>query len=334
MSGNFTQRGEFAVYDKWQRAQDAVNGGVDLVIELPSVYASGNAGEFARGAVKTLEAMKVLDGLIFGSETGSVDSLKDFVDFQREHKRQIASLMKQYSSEGFSYPAARQKALVELGFHGDMEGLSGSNNILAAEYIGNLENMKPIAIKRQGESYMESATSIRERLNMENPKRFQAMEKRYFDLIRSAIICSSKEQLEGLAASGEGLSNRLKNQVRYAKTREQLIQQVKSKRYTYTRIGRLLCQTILEIEKDDCYRDLFYIRPLAMNRTGAALLKRSRKTAEDTIFVDSIPKAIKAHPEIEKMLTKDVRATDLYNIIRDADLYEQSDYVRKPVIVI
>ena len=334
MSGNFTQRGEFAVYDKWERAAAAVSNGINLVVELPVVYACSNAGDFARGAVSILEAMGNVDYLAFGSETGDLESLIEFADFQKENEEKLKPLIKEFSSKGMSYPKAREEGAKILGFNGNTEEFNESNNILALEYLKNIVNMEPIAIKRSGEGYIESASKIRREMFANDKIGLETMEKRYFDLIRMAILSGNYDEMEEIASSGEGLSNRLKKQVRYASTRDELIESVKSKRYTYTRIGRLLCQTLLGIKAQDCKNGAIYIRPLAMDKIGASILKKSKKKSDGTVaFVDSINKAIYDFPEIEKTLMKDVMASDVFNIISGRNMESHSDFIKKPVII-
>jgi len=178
MSGNFTQRGEPALIDKWARAETALYCGADLVIELPVAYAMGSAEYFAFGAVKLLESLGTVDVLSFGSESGDLDRLAEIASILMSEPDEYKSYLKENLSAGKSYPSARQKALSSyIKARNGKDYLSpllkSSNNILAVEYIKALMRLKskitPVTISRIGNDYnssmltgeISSATSIR-----------------------------------------------------------------------------------------------------------------------------------------------------------------------------
>lgn len=179
MSGNFIQRGEPAIINKWARTKAALSNGADLVIELPLVYAMASAEYFSYGAVKILDSLGVVDSICFGSESGSIEELDIFASILANEPDQYKQLLKAELFKGLSYPSARQAALSTYldSDHGpkryNPEVIGSANNILGIEYLKALKKIKsritPYTIKREGNSYtselltgaLSSATSIR-----------------------------------------------------------------------------------------------------------------------------------------------------------------------------
>lgn len=179
MSGNFIQRGEPAIINKWARAKAALLNGADLVIELPLVYAMASAEYFSYGAVKILDSLGVVDSICFGSESGSIEELDIFASVLANEPVQYKQLLKAELDKGLSYPSARQSALSTYlksyysSGNYNPEAIGSSNNILGIEYLKALKKIKssitPFTIKREGNSYnselltgaFSSATSIR-----------------------------------------------------------------------------------------------------------------------------------------------------------------------------
>ncbi len=162
MSGNFVQRGEAALLDKWSRARAALLCGVNLVIELPVVYATGSAERFADGGVALAAATGLCDYLVFGSESGELKSLNSLAEILAFEPQPYKESLKNYLSQGLSFPVSRQKALIDFAPHLMADELLGtSNNILAIEYLKsmkrrNIISMKPFTIKREGQQYNET----------------------------------------------------------------------------------------------------------------------------------------------------------------------------------
>lgn len=163
MSGNFVQRGEAAMLDKWSRTRAALLCGVNLVIELPAVYATGSAERFADGGVALAAATGLCDYLVFGSETGELEPLAQLAGLLATEPEEYKNRLKEYLDQGFSFPASRSKALQAIDPSLQAETLlSASNNILAIEYLKamkrrNIRRMKPCVIKREGQGYRETA---------------------------------------------------------------------------------------------------------------------------------------------------------------------------------
>ncbi|HEX2946558.1 MAG TPA: nucleotidyltransferase [Clostridia bacterium] len=214
MSGNYTQRGEPALVDKWARAEMALLSGVDLVIELPVVYAMASAEYFAFGAVRLLDSLGVVDTLCFGSEFGLINKLKQAADILFEEPEEYKTILRAYLSSGKSFPDARQKALAEYlktkyGKDELSELLKNPNNILGVEYLKALRRLNsrivPLTVGRVGNDYnsaeltgrISSATSIRNVLSS-NPW-YSARE-----LLESCLPNTSLAVLEREAEIGRG----------------------------------------------------------------------------------------------------------------------------------
>lgn len=354
MSGDFTQRGEPALTDKWSRTKAALMAGADLVVELPFYYACNGAGYFASGAVKILDAMGVVTHLGFGSEAGNIEELKSVAEALAEETSEISDRMKDFLSVGYSYPKAVEAA---FGFKGKIA--YEPNNILALEYIKALNSInskiEPITIRRKGAGYndvkiseeMISAKAIRN--NLLNNKEFIAEggdlaipglpdfssdilkeereflvleeDSRYFDLLRSAILSSESWELRKIFSVTEGMENKMKNEVRYAKSLNDFIDRLKSKRYTRTRIQRMCAHTVIGFKKNAVIPE--YIRVLGFNKRGSKLIKKIKES--DNL---NMPVISNINREKAKGIEIDIKASDIYNLICGKDLYAFSDYVK------
>jgi len=334
MSGNFTQRGEPAVYDKWLRAAAAVKNGVDLVLELPFAYACNSAGYFATGAVNILDGLGCVTHLSFGSESGEVQPLLDLAKFLAKEPKDYKEALKRNLDKGISFPKAREAALSET--FGNADALKLPNNILGIEYLKALvqlkSTIKPVTVTRKGQGHHESASEIRSTIIWDESK--------YFDMVRQAFIKSQGENLENILGAAEGIQNKIVKNIRSAKDLDDLIDKVKTKRYTWTGLNRLLAQTLVGFTADEFKRinGARYGRILAFNENGAKLLRRIKKTECATMpILTNINRDLDQHPGAEKAiklsLAKDVLASDLYNLAFSKDLYGNSDFVMKPAYV-
>ena len=338
MSGNFTQRGAFAYFDKWQRAADAVKGGVDIVAEMPTAYAVSSAENFASCGVRLLSAMGA-DTLAFGSETGDARALRKSARFLLSHEDELKPSISANIKEGMSYPKARAKACADI-FADESLAPVGPNDILAHEYIKatirNELEFRFFAVKRNGEGHNESASKIRESIRRESPEVYDLAEDRLFRMIAAKVLASDSAELERIASSGEGLGNRLVKLIRRATGFEELVSLVGSKAYTETRIRRLLIQTLLGITDDMLYSGPDYVRILAISAKGAAYLKDLKKSGEmDLPVISNINKDVEysgISASGKNKLKLDIYASDVYNLILDRDLYKMSDYLRNPSV--
>lgn len=343
MSGDFTQRGTPAVFNKWKRARLAVEEGVNLILEMPQAFACAGAGDFAKAGVRILAGIKVCDYIAFGSECGNELLLRDLAEAAAVSEGEKGKeLMSYYLAEGMSYPAARMETIRALYPKLDEGPLASPNDILGIEYLKEIKarnyNLKPLIVERSGEGHNERASSIREELRKDSleKERLERMEEKYFDLIREMILILSPEDLNNLASSSEGLQFKLKQEFRYAKNLDDLIKRVKSKGYTYTRINRLLTQGLLGIKKKYLLSDVgdegLYIRPLAFDEKGAELLRMIHDGDCELPFVES-PAKIEKGSILEEIMAVTVRASDIYSILQGDDLYENSDFVKKPIFI-
>ena len=340
MSGSFVQRGEPAFADKWLRAQTAVMSGADLVIENPFVYACNSAQVFADGAVNILDGLGCIDFLSFGSEAGSVDALVKFASETDEFKDRLHSALEQ----GMTYPKAVSFA------YGDDDGvMTGPNNILGIEYIKVLNRIKsgiePVTVKRSDRGYhsyetegiFASALKIRSiAAKGEDFSEFVPYSYKgyiggldYFSVM-SHIISLSAEELDRLPSAGEGLGNRIKSQIRKSGSLNSLIDNIRGSRYTRSRISRVLCQMLAGC--GSMPENKYYARILGFNSKGAEVLKYIKKSECASIpVITNINREDTS--EIDSVLKYDIASSDIYNLLTGRNMYEYSDYVKKPFIM-
>ena len=318
MSGSFVQRGDTAIADKWSRARAALMCGVDLVLELPVCYALNAAPDFAAGGVNTLASLGIIDTLVFGSESGDIDVLSEAAHKADGDNETVKRLM----ADGLSYPAALGRACGDI--------FQGSNNILAVEYIRAINNygadMKPVTIKRQGVAHDDdntsgkfaSASKIREMIfNNEDISQYipyplseigsqPYLLSRLDSAFAAKLRTMSADELALISEVSEGLENRILSAARECDTFTGIAEAVKSKRYTMSKIRRILIAALLGFDKDIYSPEPEYIRILGMNRRGAEILKKAKKNC-------SVPVITKAadYRETSKMFELDLRATDI-----------------------
>lgn len=261
MSGNFVQRGEFAVYDKFTRAKTALENGADLVIEMPPEQALLSAEGFATSAVKLAESLGIIDEIAFGAENADTAELKKIAELLKDPKVQgeISREMK----SGISYPAARNKIIKS-------SLLEKPNNILAIEYI-KAASIPCRAITRIGKGHdtddeKYSASAIRKTLSPDEISTMQNCEKAVLFKLRSM----SKEDFAKIADVNEGLENRIYEAARNAASLDELYALIKSKRYTLSRVKRIVLRAFLDIYGSET--DVPAIRILGFNENGRALL--------------------------------------------------------------
>lgn len=308
MSGNFVQRGEPAVAEKYLRAEWAVHAGADVVIELPTVYAVSPADVFALGAVKTLALLKP-DVISFGSECGHLGMLKEAACILDEEPSDFKSILAEELTETLSFPKARSNALNRYSREGALHSLDGllesPNNVLAVSYIRAARSIGLDVdfhtLKRLGASYNDddatkeypSASAMRQALSLGkltevasgvNEEVFNALKTLKSDLFKTfsdvtvyRIRSLSAEQLEEYFGYTEGLNNRIKQMSDKALTREELLTLAKSKRYTWLRLSRLILFPLLEITDkliSIAKTETPPFRVLAVNRKRTDLLAR------------------------------------------------------------
>lgn len=364
MSGNYVQRGEPAILDKWSRAEAAVKHGADLVVEIPVLYCLSDAGKYAEAGVEILRSLGCVDRLSFGCECDDPDSLKRIARRLTSDAAEIAERIAEYSSEGKNYPAARALAYESL-YAGDeyldkdLEILNGSNNILGIEYLRTCGDMEPLIIKRLGASYnsdivedavYQSASGIRKMIkngediseyvpgsiqNYLNEKHVCDNDE-WLNILKYAVLSSSPQQIENCPSGGEGLAYRVREAVMVSQTWDELIHHVKSKKYTYTRISRLLMQIILGIcnEKHAGIRPS-YVRVLAFNEKGRKLLSEMRDEETNSLpIITRVGRDSRCLDDEGLTLERlDVLADDVYNLVSGRDMYSESAYRKHPIVL-
>ncbi len=344
MSGNFVQRGEPSIVNKWTKCKMALNNGVDLVIELPFINSISSAEGFCYSAVKILDSLNIVDNICFGSEEGSIDKLKIVANILNSEPLEYKNLLNKNLKKGLSYPKSRQISLNEyiknyMDIDIDLNILSHSNNILSIEYLKALlklnSKINPITIQRINNNYNEinltgeisSATSIRE--NIVNPKSIKdSMPNINYNLLLndienklspisinnfSNIILyklreSSIEYIASLVDVSEGLEYKIKKNSEDTSNINDLINSLCSKRYPKTRIQRILLYSLFGITKD-VYKKYFepnYIRVLGFNEKGREILSKIKKSS---IPIISMPSS----KDLD-ILKYDVLATDIYSL--------------------
>ena len=350
MSGNFTQRGEPAIFDKWTRTKAALQGGADLVLELPTAFATRSAGYFARGAVLTLAATGIVSHLSCGVEnTPQQDmayTLQQIAALLADEPEPYREALQHSIGEGMAYPQARQKALQELHISG-AELLDTPNNILALEYLQNIASdnlpIAPLLIPRAGNYHAEhiptdakqfaSATAIR-KLILEDNRTWQNqmpdpcaqtlsehLSKAYppmhiDDFLHPLLFLlrrTTPSELQTMAEMTEGLENRILEAAhRDIHSVNDLCMAIKSKRYTYTRIQRTLLHILLNFTEQYAANEPAYIRVLGFNATGQKLLKEMKKKAQLPVLIRPARQKNELSEQGRKLLDLDVRATNLY----------------------
>ena len=347
MSGDFVQRGDVAIIDKHTRAKIAVENGADLVLQLPAFFSTQVAEIFARGGVSLINSLGCVDFLCFGSESGDIEKL-----YERANSDKDKEILRQSLKAGNSFASSyfTSESMINM-----------SNDILATEYIRALQGVKsdirPYAIKRQGANYNDkalnenfsSATAIRESLKKGDISKIESFipsgAKNYFDIIKfdedffeliKYAILSKKDRLGEVFEIGEGLENRILSKIEESKDMEDLIKNIKSKRYTYTRIRRILFNILLDIKKTDIEeikrRNFYlpYVRVLAFNNRGREALKEIKKIGNIKI-INKVANHSVQEPYEKMLFEKDILATKIYNISKKSRYSD--DYRATPIYV-
>lgn len=341
MSGNWVQRGECALVDKWERAEMALRGGADLVLELPLPWAISSAEQFAKGGVEILRATGVVDTLSFGSESGEIGKLQRIAEGLESKDYQ--SSLRTITDKGISFAEARQRAVIScLGKDGEL--LKNPNDNLGVEYLRAAgRSMEAIAVRRMGAAHdgaesldgYASATLLRQmarRGAWEEMKGFLAREdlelikaggtadmERMERALLTRLRTMKEEEFSSLPDCGaaEGLPSRMKKAAKKAESLEAFYSLVKTRRYTHARIRRLALWAFLGLEeKDRPAAGPSYLRVLGMNEQGKGLLREMKKTA--TLPIITKPSHIRGlGGEAQHLFALECRGTDLYGLCFD-----------------
>lgn len=373
MSGNFVQRGNTSILNKWKKAEMAILNGIDLVIELPTIYSVASAESFSLGAIKLLENLKIVDTISFGTETNDFAALNNISGIICEEPKKYKELLNQELKKGLSFPKARENALM-LYLNDNKRYaniLNEPNNILAIEYLKSLKKIKstiqPVPIKREKVYYNDntivdefaSATAIRELLKNKQFSEIRKvvpietykilsqeseLENIVLDLLKyeKEIIYNLRkmtvEQIADLPDVSEGLEYSIKNAASFANNLKDLMGVVKTKRYTTTRIQRILICSLLGITKKDVImskRTLPYARILGFNEKGKELISKMSKANPKLEVITSLKKFQdkNCNKTYKRLLDIDIFATDVYTLACKNDCIANLDYTKNMIII-
>lgn len=341
--------------------------GIDLVIELPTIYSVSSAENFASGAIKILNSLKIVDHLSFGGEFEEINKLNIIANVLSNEPKDYKNLLASELSKGMSFPKARENALsLFLGDNTVSKILSEPNNILAIEYLKALKKLKskiePVLIPRKNSGHLNtdytgsitSSTSIRNMLkdgntkNLKNaltPHSYTILKEEInnghcninFSVFEKTIIYKLRtmnlEDIKNLPDISEGLENSIKKASMYCNNLDDLIKMVKTKRYTQTRLTRIMLYCLLNITKKDMEiskKTEPYIRILGFNSKGKELLGKIKKNNPNVKLVTSVKKFLDENnnKNFRTMMQKDIFATDIYTIGYVKDSYGNLDFTK------
>ena len=336
LSPTFSQRGEASIINKWDKTKLSLDNGVDLVIELPYPFACQSADFFAEGAIKILNYLKV-EYLVFGSESNNVELLTSLADTQL-HNKNYDCLVKKHMDNGNNYPTAMSNALKEIT--GNTVTLP--NDLLGVSYIKKIieldSKIKPLTIKRTNNyhgnnenSNIISAQEIRNKIiNKENITKFIPKydnilfnTNSYFKYLKYKILIEGK-QINKYQTVEEGIENRINKFILESNTLEELINKVKTKRYTYNKLNRMFNHILCGFTKEEAnsMKNITYIRVLGFNKNGKEYLNNNKKNI-------NIPIITNCKNIDDRMLLLEHRVANIYNLINNIN---DNEILRKPII--
>ena len=318
LSGNFTQKGDVSIINKWDKTNIALDNNVDLVVELPFCFACDGADIFAKGSISILKELKT-DYLVFGSESNDIDKLYKLAETQINNK-EFDIKLKEYLDKGLNYPNSLANSLKDLtGYE-----IKEPNDTLGITYIKEIlkqkANIIPYSIKRTNDyndlelkGNIVSASAIRNGIK-ENKKidKFIPNYKinnphfidEYFALLKYKII--TENDLSLYQTVDEGIEFRIKKYIDECKNIEELINKCKTKRYTYNRIKRMFLHILCGFTKEEAKnnKDIKYIRILGFNKNGKNYLNKIKKDINLPILT-----------KYNDMLYIEKRVTNIYNLV-------------------
>lgn len=373
MSGNFVQRGEPAILDKWARTETALRNGADIVVELPVYYSSASAAFFAEGAVTIADRMGLPGVLCFGSECGDIGLLKKAAHIIVSESDQYKADLKASLSKGNSFPTARAFAAANNGSVDTAALLSEPNNILAVEYLAALDNinssLQPLTIKRSSSHHHDrlineitSAGAIRKAMYGDNlqviqesipPSSYEILSAKVkngeapTDINRLSTVyhyllkTKTAAELFSVMDINEGLENRM---LRAASAHHEIrdnLSALRTKRYTYTMLQRAILHLILDIKKDDFtyFRESGgpqYIRVLGFKKEKAHLLRDIERHASLPLLMNIKNAGRVLNASGLKMLAKEIEATDIYNLSKpnQSNTRNKNHEYNMPIIIV
>ncbi len=361
MSGNFVQRGEPAILDKWTRTHMALCGGADMVIELPILYATASAEYFAHAGIKLLHDTGIVTDICFGSEIGEIAPIIQTAKLLLNESDNFKRLLKQYLQQGLSYASARYTALTEL-YSITKNVLSEPNNILAVEYVKALQKLNshicPHTIARKGNHYhdtllseqkMASASALRNALLHGHIKEiYPYIPRQCHDILYKSIsqgiapiflndfttalqYCirtQTPQKIKNIFEVTEGLENRIYQSLNTQYDIENMISFIKTKRYTQTHIQRMLLHILLQIQKKDVlyfnekgYSP--YIRVLGFCREKQNLFSMLKKYCALPLLTNLKHYKNVLDEKGQYLLSLETKSTDIYFIASPNKIYSR-----------
>jgi predicted nucleotidyltransferase len=373
MSGHFLQRGEPAIVNKWARTEMALRLGVDLVLEIPLVYATQSAEQFAFGSIATLHATGIVDEICFGSESGDITWIQELAAILAEESTGFQDQLRKAMAEGLSYPVAYGQAIQTTlsGYtdHTISRYTTEPNNILGLNYCLALHRLqspiRPVTIKRQKAGYHQttvtdqniaSATALRKLIaekgargietircyvpsstydvlrTEEEAGRFPMTWDQFYPYLQHQLLTHWPEELRSIHEMNEGIEHRIMQALPRVASFTDLVETVKTKRYTWTRIQRLFLYSMLNLTREkmsaaNVQKGPAYIRVLGFTPTGQRLLKKMKNTSV-------LPVITRIGKDKHPMLSLDVQAGALYALgfpehIRQKEM--QREYWQTPL---
>ena len=341
VSSSFTQRGDVSILNNWDKARIALDNGIDLVIELPYFYAGQSSDIFAKGAVTILNYLGI-DTLVFGMESDDINNLKLMADIQLNDKN-YNNIVKEYLSNGYNYPTALSKAIKDI-LNLD---IYLPNDLLALSYIKQVKlinnNINVIGIKRTNDYHSKEITSnivnaslIREQfknnLDISNyipsydaNKLYNVSVNDFYPLLKYQIL-NNINNLDKFLTVDEGIDNRIKKYIKNSNNWNELVNNIKTKRYTYNKINRMLMHILFNLTKDESKNIVIdYVRVLGFNSKGRSYLNKIKKNKDINIVTNY-------KDGISKLFDLENRVNNIYAIIVDNKLiYEE--YSHNPIII-
>ena len=338
ISTNFTERGDISLLNKWDKTKICLECDIDLIVELPTLYAIQSADIFAKGALKILNNLHI-DTLLFGTESDNIDELMMLANTEINNP-EYDKLVKEYLNDGINYPTATSKALNKL----TNVKIDKPNDLLALSYIKEIIKNKykitPVSIKRTNDYHSNdinsdiiSANLIRKLIkdNKDISSYVPNITLKYLNKdieLNNAYnyllynIINNKDNLDEYLMVDEGIENRILASVNNSKDIYELIMNIKTKRYTYNKINRILLCILLNIKKEDNNDDI-YIRILGFNDKGRQYLNKIKK--DTTMYTQY-------KPNLNKVFDIEYKSTFIYSLITNNLRLSSLEYKNKPII--
>lgn len=342
MSGNYVQRGDVAIFSKELRAKAAIASGADLVIELPTVFSMQSAEFFAKGGVTIAHSLGIVDFLSFGAECDDTQKLNKIASLLCNEPPEFSDILKKQLDTGVTYPVARATAIAQILGNDAAELVNSPNNILGIEYCKALcrlnSKITPIAIKRKGADHdsttvddgFASATHLRQTIIKGTiADVFPFIPDSCHEIFRDADIHSvgameksiiaelikmPTEALAQICDVGEGMENRIKSAASTAATVSELADLIKTRRYTHSRIRRILLSAYLGITNDYRSMEIPYIKILDHNEKGQELISRMKKVSALPIVRNTSQVNKLKNPELKAFWERERTFDNLYNM--------------------